>query len=149
MKKRRLLRWLAVVVWFCLAVFLSQQAGPESADTSNWLAVQIVHILHLGDSVDYLLFHAILRKVAHFLVHFILAWLTYRALSISYKLEANAIIGCLLICCTVAIFDEAIQNIAPERAARLLDATLNLLGVLAGTSVGVAAKKLQTKYCPK
>ena len=148
MKIRRLLRWLAVVVWFCLVVFLSQQAGPESADTSNWFAVQIVRILHL-DSVDYLLFHAILRKVAHFFVHFILAWLTYRALSISYKLEANTIIGCLLICCTVAIFDESIQNIAPERAARVLDATLNLLGVLAGTFVGVAAKKLQAKCCPK
>jgi VanZ family protein len=53
----------------------------------------------------------------------------------------NAIVGCFLICCTVAIFDEAIQNVSPGRAAMIFDALLNLFGVATGALIGILTEK--------
>ena len=142
MKIKRVIRWLLVIIWLCLTIYLSQQAGTESATTSGWLARQIMRIMRFfGINVHYSLLHAFLRKFAHFCVHFVLAWLTYRALFVSYKVRMNAIVGCFLICCTVAIFDEAIQNVSPGRAAMIFDALLNLFGVATGALIGIFTEK--------
>ena len=140
--KKQIFRWTLIILWLIFTVYLSQQTGAESSATSSWLAHKLFRIFELlGIDVSYRAFHAVLRKIAHFGIHFILAWLGYRALIVSCEERRNAIIIALMLFGAVAIFNEAIQSIAPGRAMMFLDAVINLSGVLLGTIIGIIATK--------
>ena len=140
--KKQIFRWALVILWLILTVYLSQQSGNESSATSSWLAHKLFRIFEmLGINVSYSAFHAVLRKIAHFGIHFVLAWLGYRALLISCDRRRNAIIVTLVLFGAIALFDEAIQSIAPGRAMMLFDATINLSGVILGTIIGILTTK--------
>ena len=144
--KKQTFRWILVILWLTLTVYLSQQSGIESSATSGWLAHRLFRIFEfLGINISYQVFHAIFRKIAHFGIHFILAWLGYRALLISCNKRRNAITVTLVLFGAIAIFDEAVQGIAPGRAMMLFDALINLSGVLLGTIVGFITTKRQRK----
>ena len=140
--RRQAIRWALVLIWLAVTMHLSQQNATASAATSGWLAHKILVLLSfVGINVSYPVFHAVIRKVAHFGVHFILAWLGYRALLASCKRRANAIVITLLFFGAIAIIDEYMQSFAPGRAMMLFDAMINLSGILTGTIVGVVKTK--------
>ena len=140
--KKQAFRWTLVILWLILTVYLSQQTGTESSATSSWLAHKLFRIIELlGINVSYSAFHAVLRKIAHFGIHFILAWLGYRALLISCDKRRNTILITVTLFGAIALFDEAIQSIAPGRAMMLFDAMINLSGVVLGTIIGIITTK--------
>ena len=137
--KKQAIRWALVAIWLLLTVYLSQQNAAESAATSGWLAQKIYALIRLiGINVSYRGFHMLIRKMAHFGVHFVLAWLGYRALLATCNKRLNAIIVTFLFFGSIAILDEAIQSVAPGRAMMAFDAFINLCGITAGTIVGIA-----------
>ena len=142
MAMKRAIRWLLVLAWLYLAVFLSRQSASDSAAVSGWIAQRGASALSfLGIEVRYAVFHAFIRKFAHFCVHLVLAWLVYRALDISFTGQKFNIILCIIFCSIIAIFDESVQNVAPGRVAQMYDAILNLFGVQCGTILGILTVK--------
>ncbi len=137
MSVRRALRWLLVLAWLYLVVFLSRQNGSDSAAISGWIAQKGSSALSfIGINAHYAT-HAFVRKFAHFCVHLVLAWLMYRALDISFTGQKFVILLCIIFCSIIAVFDESVQNTAPGRVAQLYDAILNLFGVQCGTILGI------------
>ena len=142
--RRQLFRWTLVTLWLILTVHLSRQTGVESSTVSGWLAHGLYHICDaLGINLSFVTFHAVLRKIAHFGIHFILAWLGYRALLVSCEQKRNAIILSLVLYGVIAIVDEAIQGISPGRAMMLGDAIINLFGIVLGVIIGILTTKQQ------
>lgn len=142
MMKKQIFRWTLVILWLILTVYLSQQSGKESAATSSWLAHKLFGIFGaFGINISYSIFHHIIRKIAHFGVHFVLAWLGYRALLVNCEKRINAIIITLMLFGSIAVFDEAIQSMAPGRAMMPTDALINLSGITLGTIIGILTSK--------
>lgn len=139
---RLIIRWTSVAVWFVVAVVLSCQPAKESSATSGWLAgILFRAIQRIGLQCEYEVFHAFLRKAAHFGVHFVLAWLGYRAFLLSCEYRRYAIIATLAIFGVVAFYDELVQSMSPGRAMMLTDALINLSGIALGASVGLLTTK--------
>ncbi|MBP5633671.1 VanZ family protein [Candidatus Saccharibacteria bacterium] len=136
------LRWLLVLAWLYLVIYLSRQSGTESAEISSWIARTAKKGLDFcGISVSYANLHLLLRKAAHFAIHFVLAWLMYAALNSTFSGQKCNIIICFIFCSIIAIFDESIQSTAPGRVAQLYDGILNLFGVQSGILFGILTTK--------
>ena len=142
--RKQLFRWSLVTIWLILTVYLSQQTGTESAAMSGWLAHSIYHICDvLGINLSYAVLHMVLRKIAHFGIHFVLAWLGYRAMLISCEKKHYAIIATVVLYGIIAVFDELIQGISPGRVLMLGDLLINLSGIVLGVIIGVTTTKQQ------
>lgn len=142
---KRAVRWLLVLAWLCLIVFLCQQNGADSAKVSDWITQRTSSSLKfLGFEISYSRLYFFLRKFAHYGVHLILAWLTYRALDVSFSGQRFNIALCVIICSIIAVFDESIQSVAVGRVMQASDAILNLFGVQTGTILGVLIAKPKT-----
>lgn len=139
---KRILRWTLVLVWLYLVVHLSRQSGSDSAAISGWIAAKVSWGLNLfGFRLSYSTLHIFLRKFAHFGTHLVLAYLSFRALSVTTTSQKLKIILCLLACSAVAIYDESIQANAVGRVAQIYDAILNLFGVQSGVTLGILTTK--------
>lgn len=142
MARKRIIRWILALIWLCLTMYLSMQSGKDSASVSGWLAQSFSHLIEsVGISVDYSTFHVLVRKLAHFGVHLILALLIYRAFIVTQNYQKSAILLTLFTCMVVAAFDEGIQSVSPGRAMMLGDMMINLFGVTCGTILGILSVK--------
>ncbi len=142
MTSKQIFRWILALLWLALTVYLSQQSGTQSAEVSGWFTKTIARVFgFFGIDVSYSALHYVMRKLAHFCVHLILAILVYRAFIITNSYQKNAIILTLFACMVVACFDEGIQSVAPGRAMMGGDLLLNLFGVTCGTLVGILTVK--------
>jgi len=138
MTSKRIVRFSLLIAWLGLTIFLSQQAGVNSAILSKKLTYYIQKIIPLRISFQKL--HTYLREFAHFGIHFVLAILAYRAFLTVASLKPSIII-CLVLCDVIACFDEWIQIQAIGRYAEFADMILNLFGVCAGTIIGIIISK--------
>lgn len=137
-KRRLLLRWVLVLGWLALTVYLSQQPGIESSATSNWLARLLFRVVrHFRPSTSFAVFHHLVRKAAHFGIHFVLAWLGYRAFVLCLDKRLYAVVSTLALFGLIAVFDELVQSMAPGRAMMVGDMLINVAGVACGTIFGV------------
>lgn len=138
MTTKRVWRWTIVLVWLVLTIFLSQQTGSQSAKISGWLTQRCRSVLDVfGVHVGYSALHAFLRKMAHVMVHLILAWLAYRAICTTGLSVKADILLCLVLCGIVAIIDESLQTNVIGRSAAVFDAILNLFGIEGGLICGI------------
>ena len=139
---KRAVRWLLVLAWLYLIVYLCRQNGADSAKVSEWITQRTSSSLKLfGFDINYSELYLFLRKFAHYVVHIILAWLTYCALDVSFSSQKFNIALCVIFCSIIAAFDESIQSAAIGRIMQASDAILNLLGVQSGTILGVLTVK--------
>ena len=143
LKTKRLVRFSMLFAWIGLTIFLSEQSGIDSARVSSKFTKIIMDILNLHISPERA--DSVIREVAHFGIHFVLAILAYRAF-VTVLSEKMSIFVSLIICSGIALFDEFIQWQISGRAFEYIDLTLNLLGVSLGLLTGfMISKTLQLR----
>ncbi len=138
MTAKKVFRWSLVLLWLALTIFLSRQKGEGSAELSGQIAGGLSSLLaKIGIDVKYYSFHASLRQLAHFMMHFVLAILFYRALVLVCGGFKTAICLSALFCSVIAIYDELVQYYRPGRVLDINDIVLNLFGVSCGIILGI------------
>ncbi|MBR3131141.1 VanZ family protein [Candidatus Saccharibacteria bacterium] len=136
--RRALIWWIASIAWIILAVYLSVQNGDDSALLSDGIASTSFEFLRrIFPGLRYVRFSLLVRKLAHFAVHAVLAFALYRASinSSRHRRKGAALALTLVIALLVALIDELIQLEAPGRYSTATDAGINVFGVFAGTFI--------------
>jgi VanZ family protein len=144
-KSKRIIRFGLLFAWLALTIFLSEQSGSESARLSNGLTKFIIDLFGLNVSVARI--SGVIREMAHFAIHFVLAILAYRAFMTIAKEKLSVLIS-LFFCGAIAVFDEITQAHIGGRAYELFDLTLNLLGVTLGLLIGFLVSKTLQRQKP-
>jgi VanZ family protein len=143
MSKQKSMRWFwwsLFAAWALLTFFLSAQSGDGSSSLSHNLAIWLWRAMRVvfGDSVThikFIAFHRVFRKVTHFVVHMVLAFLLVRASCWTFSSRKTALWFSWVLAIFIAIIDEAIQIVAPGRVSMLYDAGLNLSGTVLGAFI--------------
>ncbi|MBQ3293862.1 VanZ family protein [Candidatus Saccharibacteria bacterium] len=133
--------WSLFAIWLVLTVYLSSQNGSGSSDVSSWLADKlwrasnVVTKALLDRGMSFATFHLLVRKLAHFTVHLFLAFFAVRASAWSFSQRREGLRFAWILSICLAVFDEAIQLLAPGRVSALLDGGINLAGVTLGALI--------------
>jgi len=143
MRKRyfkRILWWSLFTGWLVLTVYLSTQDGTESAYLSQDIALHLWRTLrsiftNAFADMRFIVFHRTFRKVTHFLIHFVLAFLLVRASRWTFASKKTALGFAWAFAIAVALVDEAVQLVSPGRVSAMLDAGLNLGGAVLGALI--------------
>ena len=129
----RILCWVLFIAWSVFSFTLSQQDGVSSEQVSiraTRITERILSILGIDPNIPGL--YMKLRKLAHFLVHFILAMLACFAFATSVRKLSKAAIMAFLTAAAIAVVDELIQISATGRVFATRDILINLTGVTLG-----------------
>jgi VanZ family protein len=130
--KKKLLKWIPVVLWCMLIFFFSQQNGDESGNTSELVAKLFMFIGIDVNSILGGMATFIIRKGAHFTEYFILYLLTFNALGNARRFKSQ-LTGALMFTVFYAATDEIHQYFIPGRACALKDVLIDSSGgALAG-----------------
>lgn len=111
-------------IWTCFIWINSLLPANQSGVISGGLSYQLYHFLHL--SVDFDLFHTLIRKCAHFSEFALLGILAFFAFKQQYPFRA--VLLCILTACT----DETIQLFIDGRSGQLSDVMIDSSGALFG-----------------
>lgn len=118
------LAWTAVIAWFSSATF----AASETGGVLEWVLKGLWPTLSAGH-LDFL--HTLLRKGAHVTAYAILSLCWFQALSPGFKLWQPALVlRVLLICLSVACWDEYHQSHLPSRTGSIWDVGWDMSGAL-------------------
>lgn len=146
MKKKFILRYLFWTLALATAVFIfffSAQSRTQSSTVSTGLLTGILKWFYprfdqltIDDQLQLLnLFHAPLRKLAHFTMFAALGFFTSGAMY-TYALPKRKAAGVALVICILrAAADEIHQSFVPGRGPQLQDVGIDTLGALAGILV--------------
>lgn len=126
--------WLAVFVWMGVIFALSAQQSSESAALSGQFRAMLNKIFSAGMS-DFLV-----RKAAHTIEYFLLAILSFTAVSITHKKQAP--LFAFFIALLVAVSDEIHQYFVPGRACQVKDMLIDSAGAVAGILLCIAVAAL-------
>lgn len=123
--------WILVVLWMAFIFHLSAQPASQSKDLSLGLTDYVLDLLNRffpTITIDTSWLHAFFRKLAHFVVFFLLAVLMMHAMRASGFAGKRAMLTSLLVCILYAISDEWHQFFVPHRGAQLSDVILDTFG---------------------
>lgn len=116
--------WFAVFLWMGVIFALSAQQSSESAALSGQFRAVLNKFFSAGVS-DFLV-----RKAAHTIEYFLLAILTFTAVSITRKKQVP--LFTFFITFLAAVSDEIHQHFVPGRACQLRDMLIDSVGAVAG-----------------
>ena len=137
--KFAIFRWLGVVFWAALMVFLSRQTGTETTVLSTGIATAIKKVLDLfGISAELNSLHMLLRSFAHVVAYTVLAALLFHALCSRNKNKKAVLISSiwtLALCIIAAVLDEYQKKFINGRHCQWDEAGLNFLGACLGVAV--------------
>lgn len=134
----------------CLIFFLSHQPADDSDKVSNGIIEKIIHTAQIISGHEfndnelemisnYLIFPV--RKLAHFLIYFILGVLFFNLL-ILYKIDIQSIFKLsILFCIIYACSDEIHQLFIFGRSGELRDVFIDSIGSLLGIMLSYKIKK--------
>ena len=126
------------VLWASLIIFFTAQNGSESSEVSGFIAENLWPLFKqplsftVGHEISRSAFHFFIRKLAHFSIHFIFAFIAVRAVVWNFQKRRPALIIAWHIAVFVSILDEAAQLSVPGRYGVVADAGINLAGTLLG-----------------
>ena len=126
------------VLWASLIIFFTTQNGSDSSEVSGFVAEKIWRVSNrllnsvFGRDISFITFHFIVRKIAHFLIHFVFAFIAVRASAWNFPDRKFALIFAWGISLVVAVLDEAAQLSVPGRYGIAADAGINLAGTVLG-----------------
>ena len=127
--------WMAVLVWMTVIFYLSHQPVTLSNGLSTGVTEVIVGKVEVV-ATDYEFNMAsanhIIRKNAHFFIHFVLGLLVCNALRKSGVVRSLGLVLALLICVVYAISDEVHQYFIEGRGPQVKDVLIDSSGALAG-----------------
>lgn len=110
-------KWLPAILWATLILAVSGSGGSSSRSAA-WLDRLLGELSF--ESLFYINYS--LRKAAHVLSYGILGWLNLRATG--YRRPVLAV----MLATVVALINELLQGISPERTASLADVGLDVCG---------------------
>ena len=116
--KRRLISWLAVVLWLVIIFILSAQPVYKSNGLSKGIAERIVKVIEKVSpekNINIGRVNHYLRKTAHFLFYMILGILVMNVLKVLGARGKKRIAIALAVCVFYAISDEFHQLFVPGR----------------------------------
>jgi Predicted integral membrane protein len=135
---RKILSWIAVILWMVLIFKLSSQTVVQSGKLSGEVAninIKAIEKVKPNTKFNIVEFNHIVRKNAHFFVYLFLAVLTINALRTGGVRGYKCIIFALLICILYAISDEVHQIFVPGRGAQVKDVIIDSAGIAVGIGV--------------
>jgi VanZ family protein len=145
MNKRKIISWLAVVLWLVLIFILSAQPVHKSNGLSKGIAERIVKIIEKispDRDINIGRFNHYLRKTAHFLSYMILGILVMNVLKVLGVKGGKRIVIALVLCVLYAISDEFHQLFVPGRGAQVKDVVIDTVGAIVGIGICEICRKL-------
>ena len=121
--------WLPLVVWL-VSIFLFSTESFSAGETSHFIVPFLTFLFPTWSPQQLDLGHAVIRKLAHITVYFILALLSYRTLRYEKRdlLDAKVWTGALVL--LAALSDEFHQSLTLTREASIVDVGYDCLGAL-------------------
>ncbi|MGN1029825.1 MAG: VanZ family protein [Bacilli bacterium] len=142
MNKKKLIKWLMLLVWMLVIFLFSNQ--PHSGETTKSIIEQIMPNIKTNSLLDMINF--IVRKSAHITEYFILALLTISLLKEYTKKQSVILVSSLIFCFIYALTDEFHQSFIPGRSSLFRDILIDTSGsVLSLVSYYLYQKKFTTK----
>lgn len=123
----RIFSIIALLSVMGLIFFLSAQNGEESSQTSGFI-IELLILIFKGDIA-----HEVLRTFAHFFEYAVLGFLMYNVFY-SFNVKFAFLIS-IALSFVYALSDEIHQIFVPERAFQISDLTVDLGGIILGTTV--------------
>ena len=147
MRKKRILRFIPMIIMMIVIFVFSAMPGDESGNTSGSILAVIVQIIEkitgsmiTEDTMN--IMHLILRKCAHFTEYMMLGITTVIALyDRNKKLVRNLLIP-LVIVILYAVTDEIHQYFVPDRACAALDVFIDSCGGFTGVMLSLLYIKI-------
>ncbi|GEN46657.1 VanZ family protein [Alkalibacillus haloalkaliphilus] len=142
---KKLVSWLAVLMWMGLIFYFSHQPGEQSSELSGSVVDLVLSIVPFIDAdTDWV--HYLIRKAAHFFIYFVLGILVMNALRVSgVELKRSAWVT-IVVCLLYAISDEVHQLYIPGRSGEVSDVVLDTVGAGFGVLLYVVIwRKIATK----
>ena len=138
MNKRKIISWLAVVLWLALIFVLSAQPVYKSNGLSKGISEEMVKIIEKispDRHINIDRFNHYLRKIAHFLSYMVLAILMMNVLRLMRVSGGKKIAIALVVCILFAISDEFHQLFVPGRGSQVKDVLIDTAGAIVGIFV--------------
>lgn len=132
---KKILSYLAVILWMTLIFYLSAQPVQQSNGLSKKVAeivVETVEIVAPKVEINPRRANHIIRKNAHFFSYLILGVLVMNVFRLSKINKVKSIIFALIFCILYAISDELHQLFVPGRGAQVRDVIIDTGGAVIG-----------------
>lgn len=133
MKSKKIIPWIAVMLWMAVIFSLSAQPGASSDQLSIGLTEIIVEMIQKVTNVDLEAndLNHFVRKNAHFIAYLILGGLVSNALKYSGN-GSKIMMLAGLICAGFAVSDEIHQMFVPGRGPQINDVFIDSVGAAVG-----------------
>jgi len=144
MKSKKVISWIAVIIWMSVIFYLSAQPAASSNQLSKCVTEIIVEMIEKVTSINLEVndINHFVRKNAHFIAYLILGGLVYNAIIFNVS-GSNLIIIAGLICVGYAVSDEFHQMFVPGRGPQLKDVFIDS----GGATVGILTYQLMVIKC--
>ncbi len=133
--------WMLSFAQYNLILAYSATPAKESAAESRWVSKKITKALDgvfkskkFSTNTKLVAnIHRIIRKVAHFVIYFILGFLMFMFFYVAADADIQKALGvALLVCLVGAAFDEVSQLFVPGRSGQIKDVVLDFSGSCCG-----------------
>lgn len=131
----RLADWAPVIVWGLL-IFTMSTSSFSALNTSRFIEPMLHWIFPLASKETINVFHALVRKSAHFTEYAVLFWLLLRGPMAGRPYAA------LTACVIYAMLDEGHQILVPGRTPSMWDIALDSTGALFSRFLNLAIAEL-------
>ena len=133
-QNRILLKWMRIVVWGILAVFLSRQNGFHTSALSYRISEIIRRFLEsCGVPIELREINYALRILAHLIIYLVLGGLVFDTISCTIqKSKKTALSLSVLFCLIASVLDEAQKFFIPGRHCDIADIALNTVAAVVG-----------------
>lgn len=123
--------WLPPLVWMTLICPFTNDAVSFSG-TSRILIPLLKWFFPEAPDEQIEFLYLVARKVGHFVVYSVLAWLTFRAIrgNSRQRWRGRWVVGSAVMAIGYAIFDEYAQSFIPTRTASIFDVVIDASSVL-------------------
>ena len=126
MNKKKLIKWLMLLLWMLVIFLFSSQ--PHSGETTKSIIEQIMPNIKTNSLLDMINF--IVRKSAHITEYFILTLLIISLLKEYTKKERTILLSSIIFCFIYAMTDEYHQSFVPGRSSLFRDVLIDTSGSL-------------------
>lgn len=148
MKKIKVISCILTVAVMALIFFFSSQTADVSSMTSRGFTKKIVEFvcsIIRYNNPDFIIniIHAIMRKVAHFTLFFLLGITSVNSICRLFEFSRKKLfIYSLLFCILYAVSDEVHQIFVPGRAAMFKDVCIDSAGSVFGISLFILVRTI-------
>ena len=126
--KKKIIYWLPVIIIMFIIFSLSKDGSTASDYKSNGIADIILKSFNINN-LDPFYLNILIRKLAHFIIYYILGFFVINALYKTTNLSIfNIFILALLICIMYACSDELHQLFVPGRSGEVKDIIIDSNG---------------------